>query len=168
MMAMPKINVFALLCWLILALGLVIACSKKPAPAGARAITPERLAPTRLAEAVPLEDIDVPQTVTVYFPLNSAEILEAWKLEALGKVLRTSGALLATVQGHACPLGSEPYNEYLGLQRARAVAMHMEAYGVPSWRVKAESLGEWKPVTQEQKEYWRNRRAEITLERKIP
>jgi outer membrane protein OmpA-like peptidoglycan-associated protein len=160
-------HLFTLLCWGVLALGLILACTKRPAPAG-QALHVDRLAPTKLAEAPPLEDIDIPQTVLVYFPLNSAEIRDPGALDALGKILRASGALLATVEGHACPLGAEPYNERLGLQRAQAVAKHMEDYGVPSWRVKTESLGERRPVTLDQKEYWRNRRAEITFERKIP
>jgi outer membrane protein OmpA-like peptidoglycan-associated protein len=164
-------HLFTILCWGVIALGLLLACSKKVAPPVPTDTVERARVPgmpkTKLAEAVPLEDVDIPQTVTVYFPLNSDHVLEAWTLDAVGKALRASEGLQATVTGHACPLGDEPYNEYLGLRRARAVAMHLESAGVPAWRLKAESMGERRPLTRERHEFPRNRRAEITFERKI-
>ncbi len=158
-------HLFTVLCWTILLVALFLACSKKPKPSApaVEVFTQE----VGAAEALPLEDIDIPRTVLVYFGLDQADLRDESALAGVADLLRAQADLRAHIVGHACPLGSEPYNERLALRRACAVAAWMEANGVPSARLKAESLGERRPVAEDPALYHLNRRAAIHFERSL-
>lgn len=108
-------------------------------------------------------DPDLPPVYAFYFELDSDRLEDLEKASALAKVLHASKNMMAVVQGHTCLLGSEAYNLDLGHRRALAVAEHLESNGVPAARLKAESLGETRPATRREAEYWKNRRVDVEL-----
>lgn len=67
------------------------------------------------------------------------------------------------VQGHTCNIGSESYNETLGLQRAKKVAEVLNGLGLKRSRMVVDSSGEKKPVASNISEEGRkqNRRVEL-------
>jgi len=92
------------------------------------------------------------QTVTVYFPLNSAEMWanEAEKLDSLiAMLLETEGLedVELAVQGHACDLGDTDYNNKLSEDRAKAVVTYLTDNGIDESRiVQIMALGETDPA----------------------
>lgn len=65
------------------------------------------------------------------------------------------------IVGHTDPIGAEAYNQDLGQRRADALATALTGRGVEGGRVHADSMGKSAPVTQDPKQYSRDRRAEI-------
>ena len=68
------------------------------------------------------------------------------------------------VYGHTDLVGSEAYNQQLGLRRAQAVVEYMIANGIAAERLEAvSSLGETEPLIPTQNRERRNRRAETQV-----
>jgi outer membrane protein OmpA-like peptidoglycan-associated protein len=65
------------------------------------------------------------------------------------------------VTGHACHLGPEKFNQILSRQRANNVARFLQDHGFAVATVQGKGSGQ--PVTDDPKEYFKNRRVEITL-----
>lgn len=163
-------HLFTALCWAVPALGVFLACSKKPKPPP---IYPphhfEEAGEEKLAAVDPNEailDLEAP-TWSIFFAFDSYALKEAHKAAAVAEyLLKTgSGAYLA---GHASEEGATEYNLALGAQRAVAVRNYLEAAGVPVDRITWESFGEEKPVTHDPELKHLNRRVEIIIERKTP
>ncbi|MFC1896544.1 OmpA family protein [Thermodesulfobacteriota bacterium] len=68
------------------------------------------------------------------------------------------------VEGHACSLGTEQYNQRLSEKRAQAVVDHLVSKGIAEHRLDARGYGETRPVapndTEENRS--RNRRVQLT------
>ncbi|MCO6431781.1 MAG: OmpA family protein [Deltaproteobacteria bacterium] len=106
----------------------------------------------------------------VYFP-NVNFDFDSRKLNALGKgrvqqiaaILRTSPSVHVVLQGHADYIGSDAYNEKLGMDRADAVRQELITSGIAPERLSAVSFGETQPVYAEQEDWARaiNRRVEV-------
>jgi outer membrane protein OmpA-like peptidoglycan-associated protein len=164
-------RLFTLLCWLVPAVGLLIACSKKPKPAPT--YPPKEFhaqeGDLALAAADPNEailDLEAP-TWAILFDFDSYALKEAHKAAAVAQYLIAtgSGVFLA---GHASEEGASEYNLALGAQRAVAVRNFLEAAGVPVDRLTWQSYGEEKPVTTNPEMKHLNRRVEVRIERKTP
>ena len=85
-------------------------------------------------------------TSKVYFKYDSATVRPEAE-EVLGKIASCArdGAAKGKelrVVGRADPRGSEQYNEELGLERAKAVAESLQAFGVAEPRIETVSKGE--------------------------
>lgn len=106
----------------------------------------------------------------VYFP-NVNFDFDSRKLNALGKgrakqvaeILKTAPAVKVVLQGHADYVGSDAYNEKLGMDRADAVRQELITLGVAAERLSAVSFGETQPLFAEQEDWARaiNRRVEV-------
>lgn len=106
----------------------------------------------------------------VYFP-NVNFDFNVRKLNALGKgrvkqiaeMLKTSPSVKVVLQGNADYVGSEKYNEKLGMDRAEAVKAELIGLGVPADRLSTVSFGETQPIYTEQEDWARaiNRRVEV-------
>jgi outer membrane protein OmpA-like peptidoglycan-associated protein len=66
------------------------------------------------------------------------------------------------VTGHVCRLGSEQLNQTLSQQRARTVARFLQDHGFTVTTVQDKGAGQ--PVTNDPKEFFKNRRVEITMQ----
>lgn len=106
----------------------------------------------------------------VYFP-NIAFDFDKRTLNDLGKgrvreisrTLQESGAVKVVLQGHADYIGTDAYNEKLGLDRAEAVRGELVALGISTDRLSTVTFGESQPIFSEQEDWARavNRRVEV-------
>lgn len=103
---------------------------------------------------------------TVTFAFNRSNIDSAGRtaLDGQAKWLKANPDVRMTVVGHADKVGSERFNDRLGLRRARAVVAYLSRKGVSRKRLDAvESRGEREPVVQTEQRERRNRRAITTV-----
>lgn len=106
----------------------------------------------------------------VYFP-NVAFDFDKRTLNDLGKgrvreisrSLQESGSVKVVLQGHTDYVGTDAYNEKLGLDRAEAVRGELVALGISADRLSTVTFGESQPIFAEQEDWARavNRRVEV-------
>jgi len=99
---------------------------------------------------------------TVTFEFNRASLDSAARaaLNGQAKWLKAHQNVRMSVVGHTDLVGSEGYNDRLGLRRARAVVAYLVSRGISRGRLDAvESRGEHDPVVQTEDRERRNRRS---------
>ncbi|MEE8455859.1 MAG: OmpA family protein [Limibaculum sp.] len=98
-------------------------------------------------------------TVTFDFNRTALDGSARAALDQQVKWLKANPAVRMTVVGHADKVGTDAYNDRLGLRRARAVVAYLARHGISSGRLDAvESRGESEPVVQTDERERRNRR----------
>ncbi len=101
-----------------------------------------------------------PDTVTFAFDSAKLDAAARAALDKQIKWLKQNPHVRMTVVGHTDKVGSESYNDRLGLRRARAVVRYLVSHGISRKRLDAvESRGEREPVVDTEKRERRNRRA---------
>jgi outer membrane protein OmpA-like peptidoglycan-associated protein len=98
---------------------------------------------------------------TATFDFNSTALDSAARaaLNQQVKWLKANPYVRMTVVGHADKVGSDAYNDRLGMRRARAVVAYLARNGISRGRLDAvESRGESEPVVQTEDRERRNRR----------
>jgi peptidoglycan-associated lipoprotein len=170
---------------LLLALLVLGACGRRPAPveapapapaaapvtddAAARAAAAERArieaeAARRREEIARAREI---LATSVHFDFDSYSIREDSRqaLDAKLPFLRAEPAIRLSVAGHADERGSTEYNLALGMRRAQAVREYLGNLGVSEGRIEVTSFGEERPLDPGQNEaaWARNRRAEFDV-----
>ena len=106
----------------------------------------------------------------IYFP-NVNFDFDSRKLNAIGKgrvrqiaeMLRSAEGVHVVLQGHTDYIGSDAYNEKLGMDRAQAVREELVSLGVAPDRLSTVSFGKSQPLYHEQEDWARaiNRRVEV-------
>ena len=125
-----------------------------------RAMDPERLAALRAAFQAAS-----PDTITFAFDSTAIEPAAEIALEAQARWLRAHPSTMIAIEGHADLVGSAPYNQRLGLRRARAAAARLVELGVaPGQLALVVSRGETRPVIPVEREERVNRRAVSSVE----
>jgi len=127
---------------------------------------------------VPVEKIvvkEVPQIIeverivfpAVAFRFDSAELTDLGKgqVHMAAQRLKEKSDLTVVIEGHTDRIGSDEYNQKLGLRRAQTVMKELTAQGVASERMSAASLGESKPLLGQETDWARavNRRVEFQV-----
>ncbi|WP_457577339.1 OmpA family protein [Desulfomarina sp.] len=98
----------------------------------------------------------------VLFEMGSAVLQPMVAETLLSDLIRCEGMDMALqVTGHACQFGPEQLNQTLSRQRAETVARFLQEHGFAVASVQGK--GAEQPVTDDPKEYFKNRRVEITL-----
>jgi outer membrane protein OmpA-like peptidoglycan-associated protein len=150
-----------------------------PAPAPAQPQAAASTAPenVRIVE-VPVEKVvvkEVPKIVEVekmVFPMvafrfDSAELTELGKGQVYlaAQRLKQAADLTLVIEGHTDTAGSDEYNQKLGRRRAETVIKELVAQGVDPGRVSAMSLGESRPLIDQDTQWARavNRRVELQV-----
>ena len=98
---------------------------------------------------------------TVTFDFNNSGLDSAARTALNGQVkwLKANPHVRMTIVGHVDLVGSDRYNDRLGLSRARAVVGYLVSHGISRGRLDAvESRGEHEPVVQTEDRERRNRR----------
>lgn len=108
-----------------------------------------------------------PLQFVLYFKHDTAELTRE-SLNTVGQVLRIikeRSPVDISVVGHTDTMGTRPYNNRLGLQRARAVAVLLTKEGIDSSILEITSHGKDNPLvsTGDQVPEPRNRRVEVTV-----
>jgi outer membrane protein OmpA-like peptidoglycan-associated protein len=127
---------------------------------------------------VPVEKIvvkEVPKIVevervvfpNVAFRFNSAELTELGKGEVYlaAQRLKEKSEITIVIEGHTDDVGSNEYNEKLGIRRAETVMRELASLGVDPGRMSTASLGETKPLIGQETSWARavNRRVEFQV-----
>jgi OOP family OmpA-OmpF porin len=101
----------------------------------------------------------------VEFEFDSARLVGASSvvLDVAVDALRECPNIPIRVEGHTDSLGSDAYNQNLGLRRAQSVRSHLVRGGIGSSRVTARSWGESRPIATNDTDEGRalNRRVEL-------
>jgi outer membrane protein OmpA-like peptidoglycan-associated protein len=145
-----------------------------PKPVEAQEAAAEKV---RIVE-VPVEKIvvrEVPKIVEVErlvfpniaFRFNSAELTDLGKGEVYlaAQRLKEKSDITIAVEGHTDSVGSDDYNQRLGMRRAETVMNALAAFGIDRERMSAASLGETQPLINQEGDWARaaNRRVEFQV-----
>ena len=103
-------------------------------------------------------------TVTFAFDRSGLDSTARAALDTQVAWLKANKSIKMTIIGHADLVGSERYNQGLGLRRARAVLRYLNRKGISKKRLEAiASRGESEPVVPTDQRERRNRRARTTV-----
>jgi outer membrane protein OmpA-like peptidoglycan-associated protein len=116
---------------------------------------------TRIEEA---ERVIFPE---IAFKFDSAELTDLGKGQAylVAQKLKAKEDLIVLLEGHADDVGTDAYNQKLGLRRAESVIKELTELGVDPARMSTASLGESKPLVDLETDWARavNRRVELRI-----
>ncbi len=132
------------------------------------------VAPPAVVE--PVEEVAMvsePVMRQVYFPdvnfeFDKSRLTDLGKGRAnqIAKLLESDQGLRIVLEGHADFIGSDAYNEKLGMHRAETVRKELVALGVPADRLSTVTFGKSQPVLADETDWARavNRRVEIHVD----
>jgi outer membrane protein OmpA-like peptidoglycan-associated protein len=134
------------------------------------AVSPEDvIAADTLSEPMVQENAVIPKDVIIYFAFDKSEFnpdsqLENYIIESKTFLDQNLQARLSFT-GHTCAIGTDGYNQALGLQRAQRVKRYFENKGIPLKNSIVESKGEKEPADDNQTSSGRtnNRRTVVTI-----
>jgi outer membrane protein OmpA-like peptidoglycan-associated protein len=115
-------------------------------------------------------NVNISHDRQVYFPdvnfdfdVRKLNTLGKARTRQLAKLLGDQAAVKVVLQGHTDYLGSDAYNQKLGMDRAEAVRAELVALGIPSDRLSTVTFGESQPLFTEDTDWARaaNRRVEV-------
>lgn len=126
-----------------------------------------RVEKTVLKEVSKIVEVEKIVFPDVAFRFNSTELTDLGK----GKVyltaqrLKEKSDIVVVIEGHADYIGSEEYNQRLGLRRAETVMKELAQLGIEPGRITVASFGESKPLIDQQTDWARavNRRVEFRV-----
>lgn len=105
------------------------------------------------------------QTSVIWFKFDDYKpILEPFDVVgAVAEALKANPSLHVNVNGHACKIGTDSYNQRLAMKRAKAVAALLRRRGVPAEQMTVRSLGASEPYRYNEgpHQYSKDRRVEI-------
>jgi len=102
---------------------------------------------------------------SIYFQYNQANIVREYEseLQSIAKTMRENTGLVLKVIGYCDVRGTDPYNDDLGMRRAKAVIDYMvRVYGFPASSFEPVSMGKRQ---NEKTEYWINRRVDFVAKK---
>ncbi len=113
----------------------------------------------------------IPANRVIYFAFDKSEFnsgtIPDQYLEESNKYLQENQQASLSITGHTDSVGSDEYNQALGMRRAQSVSTYFEAHGVPANRISIQSMGEKDPAYNNNTMEGRakNRRSEITIKK---
>lgn len=118
-----------------------------------------------VTKVVEVEKVIFPD-VAFRFDSDKLTPLGKGKVYLTAEKLKGTSDILVVIEGHADQVGSDEYNMALGLRRAETVKKELEEMGVGAERVSVVSVGETKPLIDQDTDWARavNRRVELRLE----
>lgn len=103
----------------------------------------------------------------IAFQFNSSRLtdLGKGKVYLVAQKLKEKSDVVVAIEGHADYMGSDEYNQKLGLRRAETVMKELAGLGIEPARMSVASFGESKPVLGDQTDWARavNRRVEFRV-----
>ena len=103
----------------------------------------------------------------IAFRFDSSELtdLGKGKVYLIAQKIKEKSDVLVSIEGHTDYVGSEEYNQRLGLRRAQRVMKELADLGIDTSHASVASFGASKPVVDQQTEWARavNRRVEFTI-----
>ena len=135
------------------------------------------LAPYNYDSAPSVEPAAVVPAPQVYFPNVNFDFdkrtlneLGKGRVKEISRLISNGGSVKVVLQGHTDYIGTDAYNEKLGLDRAEAVRAELVTLGVAAERLSTVTFGESQPLFSEQEDWARalNRRVEVHLGETAP
>jgi outer membrane protein OmpA-like peptidoglycan-associated protein len=124
----------------------------------------EKIVVKEVQKTVEVEKVVFP---SVAFAFDSANLTDLGKGQVylVAQRLKEKADLTVVIEGHADNRGSDEYNQKLGLQRAQTVMNELASLGIDQARISAASLGEGKPLLEQDTNWARavNRRVEFQV-----
>lgn len=103
----------------------------------------------------------------IAFGFDSVSLTDLGKGKAylVAQKLKEKGDIVVVIEGHADYIGSEEYNQKLGMRRAQTVMTELGQLGIDPSRISVTTLGESKPLIDQQTDWARavNRRVEFRV-----
>jgi outer membrane protein OmpA-like peptidoglycan-associated protein len=122
----------------------------------------DRLVVKEVPKVVEVEKFILP---AIAFRFDSAELTDHGKGEVYlaAQKLKQKSNIVIVIEGHTDNVGTEEYNQQLGMRRAQAVMKELASLGIDPERMSAASHGLTKPLIDQDKEWARavNRRVEL-------
>ncbi len=122
-----------------------------------------------ISKPVVIEKETTPESLLIYFAFdrsdfNSGKISDTYLNESK-KYLEQKQMAKLTLTGYTDAIGSEEYNQALGLRRAQSVQLYFESKGIPANRIVVNSMGDKEPADNNNTITGRanNRRTVITI-----
>lgn len=102
---------------------------------------------------------------TVYFAFDRYYIPDTTKpkLNHVADIMKDNPKIKLELAGHACPIGSDAYNEKLSRLRAEEVSQYFIKQGIEPNRIVPRSYGEKRVATSVYSQYAKNRRTELIV-----
>lgn len=120
-------------------------------------------------EVEKIVEVEVEKVVfpDVAFQFDSAKLtdLGKGKVYQVAEKLKEQSDLVVVIEGHADFIGTEEYNQKLGLRRAETVIQELTALGIAPERMSTTSFGEAQPKIGQETNWARavNRRVELSI-----
>jgi len=135
----------------------IVGCPKKAVKTQPIA-PPDKPIVTEEEEVIPTLSLQ-----TIYFDFDKSDIRtgDAEILKANAKSLKDNPAVKITIEGHCDPMGTSEYNMALGWRRATSTQDYLIKLGVDKARLSTISYGEERLMTNNETDYWQNRRCEF-------
>jgi len=148
-------------------------------PVAAQPQAPEQVRIVEVpVEKIVVREVQVPKIIEVErlvfpgvaFSFDSANLSDLGKGQVYlaAQRLKEKVELTVAIEGHADNRGGDGYNQKLGMMRAQTIMNELASLGVDRSRMSAASLGETKPLIQEDAAWARaiNRRVEFQIKAK--
>jgi OOP family OmpA-OmpF porin len=124
----------------------------------------EKIVTREVPKIVEVERIVFP---AVAFRFDSAELTELGKGQVYlaAQKIKEKSDLTVVIEGHTDSVGTDEYNQKLGLRRAQTIMKELAGQGVAPDRMSAATLGESKPLLGQETDWARavNRRVEFQV-----
>ena len=124
----------------------------------------EKIVQREVPKIVEVERVVFPD---VAFNFDSARLTELGKgkVYLVAQRLKEKTDIVVAIEGHADYVGSDEYNQRLGMRRAETVMQELSQLGVDPQRMTVVSLGETRPLIDQQADWARalNRRVEFRI-----
>ena len=129
----------------------------------------EAVAQDTLAVPPPEAEMMIPEDLVIHFAFDRSDFkpdaqTDNYMLESKTYLEKHLQARLSFT-GHTDAIGTDAYNQALGMRRARSVQNYFESKGLPMQNIVVESKGEKSPVDDNSTSAGRanNRRTEVTI-----
>jgi outer membrane protein OmpA-like peptidoglycan-associated protein len=127
----------------------------------------EKLVVKEVPQIVEVEKFILPE---VAFRFDSAELTELGKGEiyVAAQRLKNKSDIVIAIEGHTDNIGSEEYNQRLGMRRAQTVMKELATLGIDPGRMSVASRGKSQPLIDQETDWARavNRRVELHVRAK--
>jgi outer membrane protein OmpA-like peptidoglycan-associated protein len=124
----------------------------------------DRIVIKEVSKVVEVERLVFPD---IAFRFDSAELtdLGRGKVYLLAKQIKEKGDVVVAIEGHTDAVGTEEYNQKLGMRRAERVMKELADLGVDGSRLTVASFGKSTPLIDEKTDWARavNRRVEFRI-----
>lgn len=142
--------------------------AQSPAPVSERVTVREvPVVKTVYQEVEKIVEVEKVVFPDIAFRSNSTDLTDLGKGKAylVAQMLKEKSDVVVAIEGHADAVGSDGYNEKLGLRRAQRVMAELTQLGVDAGRMSIASLGESKPLIDQQTDWAHavNRRVEFRV-----